>query len=151
MDIVTQIQEEVNSLASLFWNYTGILQRDAPAIAVGGEENPSKEGDMKEQADQMATAIVGTAKTIDKLIDGLPPINASADQQISTLARLQEENDALGRELAAEMEKTDEELRRVRAVYRVVTDELLINNPAGIPTGTDISDTSAYAAKDVKN
>ncbi|KAK3248333.1 hypothetical protein CYMTET_42200 [Cymbomonas tetramitiformis] len=151
MDIVTQIQEEVNSLASLFWNYTGILQRDAPPIAVGDEEIPSKEGDMKEQADQMATAIVGTAKTVDKLIDGLPHINASADQQISTLARLQEENDALGRELAAEMQKTDEELRRVRAIYRVVTDELLMNNPEGLPTGTDIADQNACAEKDVKN
>eukprot|EP00976_Prorocentrum_cordatum_P067540 1178787-Prorocentrum_minimum.AAC.2 len=130
MDIVTQLQEEVNSLSSLYWNYTGILQRDAPPLSVGEETvpiDPTYESQrLHEESTKMAKAVVDATKLVDSLASYLPPIDPNGDFQLAQLDVLQKKNDELEKELLEELELADSELKRVHALYKLVTDEVLL-------------------------
>mmetsp|Transcript_26931 Transcript_26931/g.32692 ORF Transcript_26931/g.32692 Transcript_26931/m.32692 type:complete len:174 (+) Transcript_26931:105-626(+) len=147
-DIVTQLQDEVNALCCLMWNYTGMLQRDAPPISVRGEKlmgtgetaegggeassgagasaNGGLQPQTMEQAQQMAEAIMHASNRVNDMVEALPDIQIDEDKQLEQLRELQRQNDALGAELAREIEHTDEELKRMRGILTAVTDEALM-------------------------
>mmetsp|Transcript_44523 Transcript_44523/g.74289 ORF Transcript_44523/g.74289 Transcript_44523/m.74289 type:complete len:135 (+) Transcript_44523:211-615(+) len=130
MDIVTQLQDEVNSLSTLYWNYTGILQRDAPPLAVGEEAVPTDAAHesqrLVEECKRMATAVVDATKLIDTLASNLPPIKPNGEAQLARIDELQKQNEELEKELVEELELADIELKRVQALYKLVTDEALL-------------------------
>ena len=130
MDIVTQLQEEVNSLSTLYWNYTGILQRDAPPLSVGEEtvavDSANESQRLREESSKMAKAVVDATKLIDSLASNLPPIEPNGDNQLAQLDDLQKRNDELEKELLEELELADTELKRVQGLYKLVTDEVLL-------------------------
>mmetsp|Transcript_15449 Transcript_15449/g.29805 ORF Transcript_15449/g.29805 Transcript_15449/m.29805 type:complete len:145 (-) Transcript_15449:1849-2283(-) len=136
MDLVTQLQEEVSALHALMWNYTGVLQRDAPPASLSGEPLLSERAanglgaaDIKTAADEparMAEAVVSSVKRIDALAARLPPIDSDPNAQSARLAALQARNEALARELETEIANADKALAETRELYTEVTDEILL-------------------------
>jgi hypothetical protein len=95
VDVVSQLQEEVTALSTLYWNYTGILQRDAPAIPLAAEpllapRAPHAEGAgttlAADEPQRMAHAVVEAARRIETLADALP--QEAGDAVAAQTARL---------------------------------------------------------------
>mmetsp|Transcript_6425 Transcript_6425/g.40139 ORF Transcript_6425/g.40139 Transcript_6425/m.40139 type:complete len:136 (+) Transcript_6425:2771-3178(+) len=90
-DVVGQLQEEVNHLCALMYNYTGSLQRDAPPASLGDEpagSGPVPNYDVPKETRGMAKAVVQASKTIDEIIRTLPPID-SEEEQVQRILELQ--------------------------------------------------------------
>ncbi|KAJ1334895.1 hypothetical protein BSLG_008049 [Batrachochytrium salamandrivorans] len=107
-------------LTEIFFTATGVLQRDAPLISANPElpvtswKPEQVEANWlanKDLAQTAAKDIVETAKVIDFLIDQLPGIAETEDEQIQTLQNLEEENLIAGKE----MEEAIAEAERLRA------------------------------------
>lgn len=88
-DLVTQIQDHLNGLCSMFYNFTGALQRDAAPRPVADEPAPEASGshpkhNVKEMAGQLAQA----SKQLDDMIGQLPAIDRTEDEQLQALTHL---------------------------------------------------------------
>ncbi|TYH67563.1 hypothetical protein ES332_D06G196300v1 [Gossypium tomentosum] len=105
MDIISQLQEQVNSIASLTFNTFGTLQRDAPPVRLSPnypEPPPKPTEDSANFADQpklMSAALVKAAK--------------------------QAENDAVGQELQKQLEAAEKELKQVQELFSQAADNCL--------------------------
>lgn len=70
MDIISQLQEQVNSIAALAFNTFGTLQRDAPPVRLSPNypeppANPTENPvDISEQPKLMSAALVKAAKQV---------------------------------------------------------------------------------------
>mmetsp|Transcript_6428 Transcript_6428/g.40176 ORF Transcript_6428/g.40176 Transcript_6428/m.40176 type:complete len:104 (+) Transcript_6428:3021-3332(+) len=74
----------------------------------------------------MAKAVVQASKTIDEIIRTLPPID-SEEEQVQRILELQKTAAQTEQQLAAEVEKAEEELRGVQAMYRSLALALMRN------------------------
>ncbi|OAY71277.1 Mediator of RNA polymerase II transcription subunit 21, partial [Ananas comosus] len=79
MDIISQLQEQVNTIAMLALNTFGTLRRDAPPVRLSPDypeppaTNPSEETvNVAEQSKAMSAALVQAAKKFDMLVVALP-------------------------------------------------------------------------------
>lgn len=89
VDLVTQIQDHLNDLCAMFFNFAGSLQRDAAAAAVGEEAVPEQPaGVPKHDIKAMADQIVQASKQLDELICQLPELSHTEGQQIARIAKL---------------------------------------------------------------
>ena len=68
--------------------------------------------------------IITTSKRIDFLIDQLPGIHQSEQEQLEEIQRLQTENELVGNELKIEMHKAQELLSRVKVIHSQLLDDL---------------------------
>ena len=148
MDIVSQLQENANHISFLLFNSIGTLQRDArpspihgkplpkefditaakPAVTsnapVGGDNasNPTAE----DQAPEMAVAFAKALKTFDDLVHLLPEeVDQGDAAMMEKIKKLQEENEAVEREIADELEGVEADLKIVRRTFRSVADKEL--------------------------
>lgn len=73
MDIITQLQDQVNTIASIAFNTFGTLQRDAPPMRLSSNypepapssTNPTEQPpNLTEQTMNMSTALVQSAKIV---------------------------------------------------------------------------------------
>lgn len=70
MDIISQLQEQVNTIASLAFNTFGTLQRDSPPVRLSPNypeppANPTEDAEnFAEQAKLMSAALVKAAKQV---------------------------------------------------------------------------------------
>ena len=88
-DLVTQIQDHLNGLCSMFFNFAGALQRDAAPVRVADEPEPEHTSsrvkhDIKDMASQLAQA----SKQLDQLIEQLPSITKAEQEQLQAVAVL---------------------------------------------------------------
>lgn len=87
VDVVTQLQEEVSVLSQHYWNFTGILQRDAPAVPLAAEpllapratgatgvavEASGTTALPANEPQRMAKAVVDSVRRIEQLASALP-------------------------------------------------------------------------------
>ena len=88
-DLVTQIQDHLNGLCSMFFNFAGALQRDAAPARVSDEPlaEPSASRP-KHDVKGMATQLAQASKQLDKLIEQLPFINQTEQEQLQHIAQL---------------------------------------------------------------
>ncbi|VFQ58965.1 unnamed protein product [Cuscuta campestris] len=137
MDIISQLQEHVNSTASIAFNTFGTLQRDAsPArLSANYPEPPpaAKPADdaataaattanAVEQSKLMATELVKAAKQFDALVAALPLSEGGEEAQLKRIAELQAENDAVGQELQKQLEAAEKELKQVQELFNQASD-----------------------------
>ncbi|KAL0305922.1 UNVERIFIED_CONTAM: Mediator of RNA polymerase II transcription subunit [Sesamum radiatum] len=108
MDIISQLQEQVNTIASLAFNTFGTLQRDAPPVQLSPNypEPPAN-------------------ATFDALVAALPLSEGGEEAQLKRIAELQDENDAIGQELQKQLEAAEKELRQVQELFSQATDNCL--------------------------
>ncbi|KAJ4785688.1 Mediator of rna polymerase ii transcription subunit 21 [Rhynchospora pubera] len=148
MDIISQLQEQVNTIALLAVNTFGTLQRDAPPVRLSTDYpepaansnptngdanpnpnpnpsvNPSEEANnVAEQPKAMSAALVQAAKKFDALAAALPLSGEEA--QLQRIAELQAENEAIGLELQKQLEAADLEMKQVQELFNHATDNCL--------------------------
>ncbi|CAI0414366.1 unnamed protein product [Linum tenue] len=131
MDIISQLQEQVDTIASLAFNTFGTLQRDAPPVRLSSNypepplppANPAE--DMAEQSKQMSVALVKAARRFDALVTALPLSEGGEEAQLKRIAELQAENDAVGQELQKQLEAAEKELKQVVELFAQATDNCL--------------------------
>ncbi|XP_077243603.1 mediator 21 isoform X1 [Tasmannia lanceolata] len=110
MDIISQLQEQVNTIAALAFNTFGTLQRDAPPVRLSPNypeppANPSEDAiNLAEQPKAMSAALVRAAKQFDVLVSALPLSEGGEEAQLKRIAELQAENEAVGQELQKQLE-----------------------------------------------
>ncbi|BDA41651.1 probable mediator of RNA polymerase II transcription subunit 21 [Coccomyxa sp. Obi] len=126
-DLVTQLQDQLSVLCSLFFNFTGALQRDAPPVSVRGEpvDPIANAQDTPAQVGAMAEQIVSASKVLDDLIAHLPDISATEEDQLEAIVNLQLENDKVGDELRDMQKVAEFELQKVQAVFGILADDAL--------------------------
>lgn len=131
MDIISQLQEQANTMASLAFNTFGTLQRDAPPVRLSPNypeppSNPSENAaDIAEQPKLMSAALVKAAKQFDVLVAALPVEEGGEEMQLKRIAELQAENDAVGQELQKQLDAAEEELRQVQELFNQAANNCL--------------------------
>ncbi|KAD3336678.1 hypothetical protein E3N88_32197 [Mikania micrantha] len=131
MDIISQLQEQVNTIASIAFNTFGTLQRDAPPVrlspnypeppapapaptaaananANAAAANPTTEespnNNISETPKLLSAELVKAAKQFDALVAALPFSEGGEEAQLKKIAELQAENDLVGQELQKQLE-----------------------------------------------
>ncbi|KAL0550665.1 hypothetical protein IC582_009725 [Cucumis melo] len=132
MDIISQLQEQVNTIAALAFNTFGTLQRDAPPVRLSPNypEPPSQEptedsATIAEQPKLMSAALVKAAKQFDALVAALPLSDGGEEEQLKRIAELQAENDVVGQELQKQLQAAGQELVQVQELFSQVADNCL--------------------------
>lgn len=141
MDIISQLQEQVNTVAAIAFNSFGMLQRDAPPVRLSPNypeppPNPTEDAatNFTEQPKLLSTALVKAAKQFDALVTALPLSEGGEEAQLKRIAELQAENDAVGQELQKQLEAAEKELKQVQELFGQATDNCLnLKKPEGIP------------------
>uniref|UniRef100_A0A6P3ZSA0 Mediator of RNA polymerase II transcription subunit 21 n=1 Tax=Ziziphus jujuba TaxID=326968 RepID=A0A6P3ZSA0_ZIZJJ len=131
MDIISQLQEQVNTIAALAFNTFGTLQRDAPPVRLSPSypEPPAVPSEdaakFAEQPKLMSAALVKAAKQFDALVAALPLSDGGEEAQLKRIAELQAENDSVGQELQRQLEAAEKELRQVQELFSQAADNCL--------------------------
>ncbi|RID45476.1 hypothetical protein BRARA_I02203 [Brassica rapa] len=144
MDIISQLQEQVNSIAAITFNAFGTLQRDAPpvqlspnypeppapaAAATTTTTTTATDGDataaFPEQPKQLSADLVKAAKQFDALVAALPLSEGGEEAQLKRIAELQVENDLIGQELQKQLEAAEKELKQVQELFGQAADNCL--------------------------
>ncbi|KAJ7970899.1 mediator of RNA polymerase II transcription subunit 21-like [Quillaja saponaria] len=133
MDIISQLQEQLNLIASLAFNTIGTLQRDAPPVRLSpnypeppASANPTEEtANFAEQPKLMSAALVKAAKQFDALVSALPISEGGEEAQLKRIAELQAENDVIGQELQKQLEAAENELKHVQELFSQASDNCL--------------------------
>ncbi|PIN21154.1 RNA polymerase II holoenzyme and mediator subcomplex, subunit SURB7/SRB7 [Handroanthus impetiginosus] len=97
MDIISQLQEQVNTIASLAFNTFGTLQRDAPPVQLSPNypEPPANASavedaaNISEQPKLLSAELVKAAKQFDALVAALPLSEGGEEAQLKRIAELQ--------------------------------------------------------------
>ncbi|XP_046387048.1 mediator of RNA polymerase II transcription subunit 21 [Ischnura elegans] len=118
-DRLTQLQDTVNQQAENFCNSIGILQQYSspsrfPGFDRSGSQTPSQQ-QQDDYAHLFATLIARCAKDIDVLIESLPSEDSSTELQISSLRRLEQENQEAGERLEEVVQRGEALLAQVQA------------------------------------
>ncbi|XP_031112860.1 mediator of RNA polymerase II transcription subunit 21 [Ipomoea triloba] len=146
MDIISQLQEQVNTTAALAFNTFGTLQRDAspvrlspnypepPAAAKPADDAAAAAAaaatatatvNAVEQSKLMGAELVKAAKQFDTLVAALPLSEGGEEAQLKRIAELQAENDAIGQELQKQLEAAEKELKQVQELFNQASDNCL--------------------------
>jgi hypothetical protein len=129
MDRLTQLQECSLKVSELFYTAIGALQRDAPLMELDPsvpvtcwtEEQVKKNWDGNVELSKTAAKdIVETAKVIDFLIDSLPGITESEQDQTRRLMELEKENIQVEKELNESVERGKARLAELRQTIQVI-------------------------------
>ncbi|CAE6136462.1 unnamed protein product [Arabidopsis arenosa] len=133
MDIISQLQEQVNSIAAITFNAFGTLQRDAPPVQLSPNypEPPAtttavdEATPFPEQPKQLSAGLVKAAKQFDALVAALPLSEGGEEAQLTRIAQLQVENDLVGQELQKQLEAAEKELKQVQELFGQAADSCL--------------------------
>ncbi|XP_004515420.1 mediator of RNA polymerase II transcription subunit 21 [Cicer arietinum] len=131
MDIISQLQEQVNSIANLAFNTIGTLQRDAPPNQLSPKypeppAHPVEDGaNFSEEPKLMSASLVKASKQFDALVAALPISETGEEAQLKRIAELQAENDVVGQELQKQLEAAEKELNQVQELFRQASDNCL--------------------------
>ncbi|CAH2071640.1 unnamed protein product [Thlaspi arvense] len=133
MDIISQLQEQVNTIAAITFNAFGTLQRDAPPVQLSPNypEPPATTTAtddataFPEQPKQLSADLVKAAKQFDALVAALPLSEGGEEAQLKRIAELQVENDLIGQELQKQLEAAETELKQVQELFGHAADNCL--------------------------
>lgn len=133
MDIISQLQEQVSTIAGLAVNTYGTLQRDAPPVRLSPSYPeplppttvPADDTNFSDQPKLMSFALVDAAKKFDALVTALPLSEGGEETQLRRIAELQAENDVVGQELQKQLEAAENELKQVQELFSQAADSSL--------------------------
>ncbi|CAF2141430.1 unnamed protein product [Brassica napus] len=92
MDIISQLQEQVNSIAAITFNVFGTLQRDAPPVQLSPNyPDPPPSAPTTDEPKQLSADLVKAAKQFDALVGALPLSDGGEEAQLKIIAQLQKE------------------------------------------------------------
>ncbi|BFG14839.1 hypothetical protein CerSpe_011130 [Prunus speciosa] len=146
MDAISQLQEKVNTIATIAFTTIGTLQRDAPPVRISPNypesgsgpapapapnpnPNPTptadSDADFAKQPKLMSAELVKAAKQFDALVAALPLSEGGEEAQLKRIAQLEAENDAVGQQLEKQLEAAERELQEVRELFGQAADHCL--------------------------
>ncbi|PRQ39579.1 putative mediator complex, subunit Med21 [Rosa chinensis] len=139
MDAISQLQEQVNKIATIAFTTIGTLQRDAPPVRISPNypesesapppnPNPNLTDDATDFAMQpklMSADLVKAAKQFDALVSALPLSEGGEEAQMKRIAELQAENSLVGQQLEKQLEAAERELEEVRELFGQAADHCL--------------------------
>lgn len=116
-DRLTQLQDTINQQAEYFCNSIGILQQySTPSKFSGFDRSGSQTPQQQEDyAHLFATLIARNAKDIDTLIESLPNEESSAELQVASLRKLEQENQEAGQRLEEVVRRGEALLEKIQA------------------------------------
>ncbi|KAJ3175819.1 Mediator of RNA polymerase II transcription subunit 21 [Irineochytrium annulatum] len=128
-DRLTQIQDCLDKMTEIFFNSVGVLQRDAPLVPLNDgtpvtawtDEQVAKNTEETQRlATEAARDVVQTAKIIDFLIDRLPGVKHTEEEQMAIIARLEDENRIAGEEMEATIQAAETLSAEVKEAIRFI-------------------------------
>ncbi|CAN8246252.1 unnamed protein product [Cochlearia groenlandica] len=141
MDIISQLQEQVNTIAAITFNAFGTLQRDAPPVQLSPNYPQPPQATttttttaaavtddasaLADQPKQLSAGLVKAAKQFDALVSALPLSDGGEESQLRTIAELQVENDIIGQELQKQLEAAEKEIKQVQELFGQAADNCL--------------------------
>ena len=152
-DRLSQLQDQVNYLASLFCDATGVLQAQAKPSKFENfteglsrgyeEEESSKEKEPTNPIDDIkvtfAELITSTAKKIDTLIDSLPNEDESNEQVLAKqLRELEVENEMAARQLEYVTNCAENILEQIQKKISIIAESQLVIQKDLVNTPNDI-------------
>ncbi|KAJ3206467.1 Mediator of RNA polymerase II transcription subunit 21 [Dinochytrium kinnereticum] len=139
-DRLSQIQDCIDKITELFYTAVGVLQRDAPLVSVcptvpvtaWSEEQLNKNTEeTKRFSAEVSRDIIRTSKVIDFLIDKLPGLKHTPEQQMDMVKELERESDLAGEEMEDAITKAESLLEDVRHAIRFITNDQLASMKKG--------------------
>lgn len=125
-DVVTQLQQQVNDLWSLFFHFAGALQRDAPKAKISSESVIQDSNfDVKKNCEIMVTQLMDASKAIDHVIGQLPDVSQSFEERQQRVTDLWKKYSELGVELNTEVENLEAVLHELQEMYGVIVEAKL--------------------------
>lgn len=94
-DTVTEIQNSLDVMGELFFTCVGVIQRDSPNFMPNSNVKPEEREEFQRQLKEFAEKIIQASQNTEKLIDSLPGVSLSKQQQLERLAQLQSQNSQL--------------------------------------------------------
>ena len=120
-DLVSQLQEKLNSLLSQYISAVGTLQRDAGPVSLRGEQvmlsteqqasRPEAPG--SQPISEFAQQISTTSKSISGLVQQLPDVTVPEEEQLQGIAQLQVEQEEAKAEYRAARLQLEDKLAQV--------------------------------------
>lgn len=137
-ELLTALQDRVNTLCALFFDYTGSLQRDALPVLVTGQPDeqlaaPARQAaagepafDVSETTSRMAAQIMEEFRATEALVRSIPDETAGAEAaQYERIRQLQQEDADLSQELAETVAEANQQLGRLQAVFALLAQHTL--------------------------
>lgn len=82
----------------------------------------------RELASGWAAEVLALSKTVDELIQKLPEVKTTEEEDLKKVAAAIEENNRAGEELRAETAITEQLLSKVRTLYAALADAKLVHS-----------------------
>uniref|UniRef100_A0A7R9XTB0 Mediator of RNA polymerase II transcription subunit 21 n=1 Tax=Ostreococcus sp. 'lucimarinus' TaxID=242159 RepID=A0A7R9XTB0_9CHLO len=128
-DSVTQLQNQINTLCQLMFNYAGTLQRDAKPATIGpnGELNDAltEGGVTRAEIDEMAATIAEANRVIMEIARALPEIDTDEKAARKRIAALHAEHDKVSKELETVIAQAKAELDVINAAFKAAASGVL--------------------------
>ncbi|KAJ3288431.1 Mediator of RNA polymerase II transcription subunit 21 [Borealophlyctis nickersoniae] len=122
LDRLTQVQDVIDRTTAIFTSAVGLIQAQAPPMPV----DPTLPV-VYEKASDLTQAVsrdlVFHAKVFDALVDKLPAITVSEEEQISRLQQLEEENHKVGLQLEKTVAMAEAFLEEIRSTMRIIAND----------------------------
>ncbi|GBF99307.1 hypothetical protein Rsub_12088 [Raphidocelis subcapitata] len=151
-DLVTQLQDQLHTVSKMFFDFVGILQRDAPPLPLDGEPlappptavtaaasaaAPGDGGppafDVEATTQLMASQLIAQFKATEALISALPPAPGPDGAAASDRARaLQEEHAAVSAALDAAAAEAEAQLGELQRLFAELAAARLRDARAGV-------------------
>jgi len=116
----------------MLFNYTGFIQGSAPPVSVAGEkleERAARAAPAQLELGALAKQLAAQSRTVEGVIGRLPvgPRGGETEtaEELAALTLLQEENEALGRELVEKVNRAEGQIERLQGLYAVLVDPSL--------------------------
>ncbi|KAI8065214.1 hypothetical protein BC940DRAFT_304471 [Gongronella butleri] len=130
MDRLTQLQDSIDSMARMFTNSIYYVHEKSNMVQLDPEIpvlNQKVQADPPEvfqaNVQELVADLVKQAKEIDTLIEGLPGIERTEDEQIALLQQLEKDNQNENDSYKAAVQELEEARQRVITTLRTIADE----------------------------
>jgi mediator of RNA polymerase II transcription subunit 21 len=124
-ELLTALQDQINGLGGQFFEFIGVLQRDAPAVPVSeGEGVLSGSGvtpagyDVPAETDRMAKQLMGAIQATQRLISQLPDdLVQDEDAHYAHIRQLQQQDAEASQQLTAAVAAAEQQLALLQRLY----------------------------------
>jgi hypothetical protein len=127
-DPVTQLQQGLNNVSHMLFNFIGQAHRDAPPVPVGDadEKLPPVPAEVEDTTRIRADQLMGGFKHLDTLVRALPDDDLGGEErQLQELDELRRQNAELQRELQEEYGRSERKLQLAQELFgELAMDEL---------------------------
>ncbi|GFR42372.1 hypothetical protein Agub_g3027 [Astrephomene gubernaculifera] len=135
-DLLTELQRHFRDVNDQFAAIIEQLVHIAPPVPVEGEGIPPNSAELQAKAQELSKGLAQRFKDINALIDKLPDLRETQEQQDARITALLQEHHALRKELGTAIQDTERKLEEVHGCYEVLSQHALTQ--AGKMVGGDL-------------